>query len=209
MIEKINAELVKDILRNREKRIANIHKKMLGLYEQLKRIEQDSAEMASLPGIKADGMPGAKGTHMDLSDVFFSYKRQVYDRNEEVRRLMWVLSEKEELISRVWACFYALEDPFFSILQELYVENQLYQTVEESYEMSHKTFEKYRSEGIELIIRFYESGESVADLIQRHQTEVSFHNAHKKEPKKDGNEYDQISILGYLGADKKKGDNAI
>ena len=37
--------------------------------------------------------------------------------------MMWALSDQEETVSRVWACFYALEDPYFSILRAVYVEH--------------------------------------------------------------------------------------
>lgn len=197
MINTVNEEVVKDILRNKEKKIKNIHKKMLALYRELEASE-DMRARDVLPAIRTDGMPGVKGRHKDLGDILLGYQRQQCERNEEIRKMMWALSEQEETISRVWACFYALDDPYYSILQALYVENQLYQAVENSFDISHKTFEKYRQHGISLIMGFYESGESIADLMRRHQTEAVSKKKSMAKKEAENAEYGQISLMGYL-----------
>lgn len=143
-------------------------------------------------------MPGAKNRRKDLGDVLLEYERQQQRRNEEIRKMMCALTGQEEMINRIWACFYALDDPYYSILQQLYVENQLYQAVESSFDVSHKTFEKYRQHGLALIVGFYESGVSIADLMCRHQggTGTRKKQVEKKEP--ENGEYGQISLSGYL-----------
>ena len=158
----------------------------------------DILESVAYPSTGISGRPSGKGGHKDLGDVLVRYNRQLCNRNEEIRKIMWELVEEEDSISRVWACFYALNDPYYSILYALYVENQLYQTVEDSFDVSHKTFEKYRQRGMELLLRLYNSGESIAKLMRRHGTENS---SSKKEGKGRKNqadeEYEQISLLSF------------
>ena len=202
MNDKISEAAVKDILRNREKKINNIHKKMYALHKELGSTD-DVLETAALPAIKSDGMPGARGTHQDLSDVYLSYQKQLISRNEEIRKIMWSLVEEEERISRVWACFYALDDPYYSILNSIYVENQLYQTVENDFEMSHKTFEKNRQHAVSLIIKFFESGESIADLMNRYRTTDTRKTSKTKgKKKKQSNGYNQMSFFPDESEDK-------
>ena len=195
MNNKISEAAVKDILRNREKKIENIHKKMYSLHKELESTDE-VLEAAALPAVKSDGMPGSHGTHQDLSDVYITYQKQLKDRNEEIRKIMWALVEEEERISRVFACYYALDDPYYSILNAIYVENQLYQSVENDFEMSHKTFEKNRQHAILLIIKFYESGESIADLMNRYKTTDTKRPKNIRGKKKDQSSgYNQISFF--------------
>jgi len=202
MMQKVNEEMVKDILRNRDKKIGNIHQKMLALYQELEAAGNMQARDI-LPAIRMDGTPGQKGGHKGLGGVLLGYQWQQYKRSTEIRRMMWALSEQKETVNRVWACFYALEDPYYSILQAIYVENQLYQTVEDSYEFSHKTFEKHRQHGIELVIRFYESGEDIAELMRRHPDDVQKGKKEMAEEEPENNGYDQISLMGYLEGEGK------
>lgn len=184
---------VKDILQNREKKIENIHKKMLSLYQELGR-NDEVLETVAYPKSELKGMPGGKGNHKDLGDVLLQYNHQICNQNEEIRKIMWELVEEEDSISRLWACFYALNDPYYSILSALYVENQLYQTVENSFEMSHKTFEKYRRRGIELLLLFYNSDESIAKLMRSCSKEKTDRRQGKGKKEQKHNEYEQISL---------------
>ena len=122
------------------------------------------------------------------------YNRQICNRNEEIRKIMWELVEEEDSISRLWACFYALNDPFYSILNALYVENQLYQAVENNFDMSHKTFEKYRQRGIELLLLFYNSDESIAKLMRSYSKEKTDKRQGRGKKEQKHNGYEQISL---------------
>lgn len=166
----LNETEVKDILRYREQKIESIHKKMFSLHQEMKDSEEVLSTIA-LPAVKLREMPGGTGEHKDIGDLLVQYNRQLYQRNEELRKIMWELVEEEEAIGRLWACFHALGEPYYSILQALYVENQLYQAVESDFEGSHKTFEKYRQRGIKLLIGYYESGESIAEIMRRNSQE--------------------------------------
>lgn len=193
---------VKDILQNREKKIENIHKKMLSLYQELGR-NDEVLETVAYPKSELKGMPGGKGNHKDLGDVLFQYNHQLCNRNEEIRKIMWELVEEEDSISRLWACFYALNDPFYSILNALYVENQLYQAVENNFDMSHKTFEKYRQRGIELLLLFYNSDESIAKLMRSCSKEKTDRRQGKRKKEQKNSGYEQISLSSLEKKEKK------
>ena len=184
---------VKDILQNREKKIDNIHRKMISLYQELER-NDEVLETVAYPKTELSGMSGGKGTHKDLGDVLLQYNRQICNRNEEIRKIMWELVEEEDSISRLWACFYALNDPFYSILNALYVENQLYQAIENNFDMSHKTFEKYRQRGIELLLLFYNSDESIAKLMRSYSKEKTDKRQGRGKKEQKHNGYEQISL---------------
>lgn len=185
---------IKDILQNREKKIENIHKKMLNLYRELER-NDEVMESVAYPSAGLSGLPSGRGDHKDLGDVLLQYNRQLCNRNEEIRKIMWELVEEEDSISRLWACFYAINDPFYSILTALYVENQLYQVVEDSFDISHKTFEKYRQRGVGLLLRLYNSGESIAKLMRRHETESGSSKKQGKDRRNQEEGYEQINLL--------------
>lgn len=194
-MRKLSETQIKDILRNREQKIANIHKKMFSLYRELENTEE-IMETAAFPSTEISGMPGRKGGHKDLGDVLLKYNRQIYNRSEEIRKIMWELAEEEESISRLWACFHALGEPYYSILYALYVENQLYQAVEDEFGSAHKTFEKYRKQGIQTLLLIYGSGDSIAELMRRQKPELRG----KKKKKKGGahREYEQINLSALL-----------
>lgn len=137
---------------------------MFDLYREIEDTDNILRSIA-LPSIQIPDVPAQGQNYMDTGDVLLRYRRQLYERNQEVRQIMWGLAEEEESICRVWNCFYALKDPYYSILYALYVENQIYQTVEIDYGWSHKTFEKKRKHGIKQILKFYESDLTANQLI--------------------------------------------
>lgn len=161
----LNQTEIKDILRHREEKLANIHKKMFHLYKEIGDTDEILNAVAFSP-TALTGMPGGKGGHKDLGDVLLRYNWQIHQRNEDIRRIMWELVEEEDSISRVWACLHGLSDPYYSILHEVYVKNQLYQSVEERFNASHKTFERYRQRGMEQLAGYYNSGDCIAELMR-------------------------------------------
>lgn len=200
----IDEEMVKDILRERDREIKSIHEKMLSFYQELK--SSDSLlEAVALPALQGEaGMPSGKGGHKDLSDVLARYQRQLLAQDEEIRKIMWELAEQEKMVNRVWACFRALEEPYYSILHRMYVENQLYQAVEAGFGMSHKTFEKHRRQGIELVIWYYESGADIAELMRMRRgigpcrKKNKGNSREKPQERRSETGCGQISIAGYL-----------
>lgn len=187
---KMTEERVKNILRFRNSKLKNIHQKMISLYEDAN--DTDSVlETVALPAQNISGMPGARGEHKDLGNVLINYQNELYRRNAEIREMMWALSQEEQSINRVWACFHVLEEPFYDIIRRLYVVGELYQTVEHESGLTHSYFDKKRMEGLQLIIEYYESGESISNLMYKYRNKKK---SSKKEKKKMQNSFQQLSL---------------
>lgn len=187
---KMTEDRVKNILRFRNSKLKNIHQKMISLYEDAN--DTDSVlETVALPAQNISGMPGARGEHKDLGNVLINYQNELYRRNAEIREMMWALSQEEQSINRVWACFHVLEEPYYDIIRRLYVVGELYQTVEHESGLTHSYFDKKRMEGLQLIIEYYESGESISNLMYKYRSKKK---SSKKEKKKMQNSFQQLSL---------------
>lgn len=196
---KMTEDRVKNILRFRNSKLKNIHQKMISLYEDAN--DTDSVlETVALPAQNISGMPGVRGEHKDLGNVLINYQNELYRRNAEIREMMWALSQEEQSINRVWACFHVLEEPYYDIIRRLYVLGELYQTVEHESGLTHSYFDKKRMEGLQLIIEYYESGESISNLMYKYRSKKK---SSKKEKKKMQNSFQQLSLEDLL----MKGDN--
>lgn len=196
---KMTEDRVKNILRFRNSKLKNIHQKMISLYEDAN--DTDSVlETVALPAQNISGMPGARGEHKDLGNVLINYQNELYRRNAEIREMMWALSQEEQLINRVWACFHVLEEPFYDIIRRLYVVGELYQTVEHESGLTHSYFDKKRMEGLQLIIEYYESGESISNLMYKYRSKKK---SSKKEKKKMQNSFQQLSLEDLMKGDNK------
>ncbi|MCC2242580.1 hypothetical protein LKD47_09755 [Roseburia sp. CLA-AA-H204] len=196
---KMTEDRVKNILRFRNSKLKNIHQKMISLYEDAN--DTDSVlETVALPAQNISGMPGARGEHKDLGNVLINYQNELYRRNAEIREMMWALSQEEQSINRVWACFHVLEEPYYDIIRRLYVVGELYQTVEHESGLTHSYFDKKRMEGLQLIIEYYESGESISNLMYKYRNKKK---SSKKEKKKMQNSFQQLSLEDLMKGDNK------
>lgn len=196
---KMTEDRVKNILRFRNSKLKNIHQKMISLYEDAN--DTDSVlETVALPAQNISGMPGARGEHKDLGNVLINYQNELYRRNADIREMMWALSQEEQSINRVWACFHVLEEPFYDIIRRLYVVGELYQTVEHESGLTHSYFDKKRMEGLQLIIEYYESGESISNLMYKYRSKKK---SSKKEKKKMQNSFQQLSLEDLMNGDNK------
>lgn len=196
---KMTEDRVKNILRFRNSKLKNIHQKMISLYEDAN--DTDSVlETVALPAQNISGMPGARGEHKDLGNVLINYQNELYRRNAEIREMMWALSQEEQSINRVWACFHVLEEPYYDIIRRLYVVGELYQTVEHESGLTHSYFDKKRMEGLQLIIEYYESGESISNLMYKYRNRKK---SSKKEKKKMQNSFQQLSLEDLMKGDNK------
>lgn len=162
---KLTEQKVKSILRHKNEKLKDIREKRIQLYEMIADTDSVITSIA-LPSPELSELPTGKGNHRDMGDVLMKYQAELRKRNQELRSILWQLSEEEEGIIRTWTCFCALPDPYYGILKALYVDNQLYQTVEQDFGHSHKTFEQYRKRGIDSVIRYYESEMSVSRLLE-------------------------------------------
>lgn len=196
---KMTEDRVKNILRFRNSKLKNIHQKMISLYEDAN--DTDSVlETVALPAQNISGMPGARGEHKDLGNVLINYQNELYRRNAEIREMMWALSQEEQSINRVWACFHVLEEPYYDIIRRLYVVGELYQTVEHESGLTHSYFDKKRMEGLQLIIEYYESGESISNLMYKYRRKKK---SSKKEKKKMQNSFQQLSLEDLMKGNNK------
>lgn len=196
---KMTEDRVKNILRFRNSKLKNIHQKMISLYEDAN--DTDSVlETVALPAQNISGMPGARGEHKDLGNVLINYQNELYRRNAEIREMMWALSQEEQSINRVWACFHVLEEPYYDIIRRLYVAGELYQTVEHESGLTHSYFDKKRMEGLQLIIEYYESGESISNLMYKYRSKKK---SSKKEKKKMQNSFLQLSLEDLMKGNNK------
>jgi len=196
---KMTEDRIKNILRFRNSKLKNIHQKMISLYEDAN--DTDSVlETVALPAQNISGMPGARGEHKDLGNVLINYQNELYRRNAEIREMMWALSQEEQSINRVWACFHVLEEPYYDIIRRLYVVGELYQTVEHESGLTHSYFDKKRMEGLQLIIEYYESGESISNLMYKYRSKKK---SSKKEKKKMQNSFQQLSLEDLMKGNNK------
>jgi len=164
----ITADQAKEILINKERDLLAIDNKINLLYEEMMKLE-DGGELiraAALPGKPAGTAQSGNGGHKDNLDVLERYERQKRERSEEIRMQMWKLSEKADNIRHLWNCFLALEEPYYSILYELYIKKELYEPAQCSSGFSHRGFEQCRKNGLERLAGMYNSGYSALELME-------------------------------------------
>ena len=207
MKEQIDEQEIRDILRNRDQKLKVIEDKRTGLYQELNAI-QDMRPADVLPSAGPYGhITNIGSTRKDLDDVYENFQKQTRQRELAIREILWELKEREETILHVWDCLYILDEVYYSVLYGLYVEGLLYTTVEadhkKKYEISHMTFERYRKEGLELLMHYYNSGCSIPELMRMNKMTAT-HSGKRKGLKVEGSAgYTQISLLDLMGNEKQ------
>lgn len=198
-IKRLTEDEIKDILKHKEELIISIHDKMYMTKKEMSKTD-DIIEMASFPSSQLNDMPGGKGEHKDLSDVLLKYYKYLNRQKEEYNELFWILIQRELRIERVWMCFLLLDEPYYSYIKKLYVDNEKYETVERESGYAGSTFRKYRKEAIELIIYFYESDKSMTELMELSQKKLIEHEKIIIEEKDDSSDAEnhQISITDFM-----------
>ena len=142
---------VKEILRNREVLLTSIHQKMLIIEQDMAKTD-DMIETISLPTSFLSGMPKGSAKQKDLSDVYDNYRKIIKQRNEDYKTMFLELILQEQMIEQVWDAYMRLEEPYYSIINKMYVQSMLYATVESESGWSRQVFEKKRKKGIRLIV---------------------------------------------------------
>ena len=97
------------------------------------------------------------GDHSDLSDVIIDIEEHNADRRKELSRLIIHLNKQKKEIDKVWAGFLLLDEPYYDVINKLYVENGQYYNVQNDLKLSEGQFERYRKKGILMIISYVES----------------------------------------------------
>jgi hypothetical protein len=182
MSEQITEERIKMILSKREKMLrdrafatitgrertdhTDINEKVILLIKDLDRIDDDLITEKSIHAVSINMMPSAQGgVKKDLSDLIIKLQRDREERKNELYKMIRLLSDQEYMINRVWACFLALDDPYYTMLNQLYVENDLYEAVRQQFDMSPTTFERHRKKALTLIAEYVDSQLSVSEIM--------------------------------------------
>lgn len=147
----ITEKEIKHILRNREMLLLSIHQKMVAIEKDIEKTDDMIVSM-SLPTNTMSEMPRGSAKQKDLGDVYRNYKKILKQRNEDYKAMYWELILQEQLIEQVWDAYMRLEEPYYSIINQMYVQSMLYAAVERESGWSRQVFEKKRKKGMELIL---------------------------------------------------------
>jgi len=191
----ITEKQVKEILQNRSNMIAAIHTRMEYITKDIVQTD-DIINAVSLRSKRLSDLPTGKGGHQDIHKAFENYKALLHRRDREYAEAIESLISQEECIERVWISFNALETEEFTILNQLYVKNQLYAVVEKESELTHPIFEKKRKSAIRNIIRLYNSDledKYIFEIIESNRNCVS-----KLDSNAETDNY-QLSIADMIG----------
>ncbi|HBA63831.1 MAG TPA: hypothetical protein DCZ20_08245 [Lachnospiraceae bacterium] len=145
----ISVTYVKKALGDYKGRLADIHERIQELY----RLGNDSEGMIASLTFRKE--PEEK--QRDLSSLLLRHRAMMAEQEQEIRMEMWRLAEEEETLRRIWVCYRALNELHFKIIRRLYVEKELYASVERECGMSHGKFEKERSAAMKRIVELYHS----------------------------------------------------
>lgn len=145
----ISEENIKDILRNHDVKMNTINQKMEELTKEIETTD------ALLDALKLNVGEKVYGKDEGIGKVTTKYSKHLEQHSKDLQTIFDMLMEEKQVIQRVWNCFYALDEPYYTILYMLYVEQRLYKTVEAEYKWSHRVFERDRKKGISLIQQIY------------------------------------------------------
>lgn len=163
----MNEEYIKKLLIRSNGRLGEIHSRVYGLYKELQKAD-DLLESIVLRGNEFDTL-GIKPTRSKAPDMLLmldKHKELAEERSKEIRLEMWQLTDEQESINRIWACFQALDGKEYEYLEQLYVKNRPYKSVEAESGVSHGTFEKTRKRAIKRVLQLYESEMSNMQIIK-------------------------------------------
>lgn len=165
-INSISDAEIKNILFHRNMLLGRIRKRIKRLYDDLDMVDEliRSASIYS-PGEDRTG-GGSKGNRTDLLDVLLRYENLIREQKSETRVAFLKLAEEQEKINRVWVAYEALPDMEHEIVTELYVQRELYRTVEELSGLNHREFENTRKRAMKSIRTLYESGYSNMEIMR-------------------------------------------
>lgn len=159
----IDTDWIKKVLGSRKNLQEEIHEKMLSLYEELNDADE-RIRSASLP--EMGDFYGKSSKHRDLMDVLLKEENIYRQQEQEIREIMWKLTEDLESINRIWVCYQMLGNPAYEILRQMYVEKKLYSTVEKNMGINHRIFEETRKAAVGQILKLYNSPLSNRDIIK-------------------------------------------
>ncbi len=190
----ISEQFVKEVLRNKDAMLCTIRDKLCSINDEISNTDEYLKAVA-LSSHPISDMPSGSGKKRDVSDMYEEYKAKRKQWTGEYAELGRELIRQEEIILRVWRCFLALDEPYFSILNRIYVKKELYHTVQTESGVTLEPFEKRRKRGIETILQLYKSNisdEMLSSLGNRPKKQFK-----SAAPKEIAN---QLSLEDWLGA---------
>ena len=196
----ISENEIKNVLKNRNQIISTIHTRIEYLNRDIYHTS-DIIEAVSLRSKALSDMPRGGGGHKDLFAEYEKYHNLLDKRCAEYTVGIHQLILQEERVERLWICFSALDADAYNILYRLYVENELYQTVERESGLTHPIFEKKRKRAMQDIMRLYNS-----ELENGHIFELSLETSDVTQQKQDNmmkEHNQQITLLDILNDNKE------
>lgn len=151
----ITQNKVKTILKNKDSMLLDIDRKIAALVTELSN--DDMIKERCLSAVKLSQTSSKGCDHGDLSDVIIDIEEHNADRRKELSRLIIHLNKQKKEIDKVWAGFLLLDEPYYDVINKLYVENGQYYNVQNDLKLSEGQFERYRKKGILMIISYVES----------------------------------------------------
>lgn len=166
----INEDRIKKVLPDCQGLIEKNHKRIMKLYAEIDNTDNLIREI-SYKGVSHDKDGAFVAAASDLGEVMEKHMHMMKQRAREIRAEIWRLTEEIEEINRIWLCYQALREPEASIIHDLYVEKLPYKAAEKQCSFSHRTFEKYRKQGLMTIQNLYNSEQSNLEIITQGKKE--------------------------------------
>lgn len=147
----IAIEEIKEILKNKDIRLRSIRTKRLKLYEALAELVTEIERMNQVQ------------SEIYHAHAVFDIQRNKELLNRQKSELDALLDElyvEETKILEVWDCHMTLPEPYFTIVDKLYIKGFTYKQVEMESGYSHQPFENNRKNALLMIQSRYEQRES-------------------------------------------------
>lgn len=157
-------DYVKMVLGNRKVILNENRKRFRKLSHELGNIDLAVQETVYMKK-NTEEIKVTENHYSDLSDILLRQRRIYKEQSRELRTELIRLMDEQEAINRIWRCFSVLEGKEREYLFKLYVQKELYKTVEQTSGVSHKTFEKIRKKGMIRIINLYNSNLTNLEII--------------------------------------------
>lgn len=157
---------VKTILYSYDSRCREIHERILATYLEAQRTDKFVYEM-SIVSPAINGMPKQKGAVRDLYSVFAKHNANLEERLREAMQGILRLTDEEEALNRVWACYKALCGEEFDVLTRLYVERKPWKAVARDKNISNGTLSRIQKRAINKLLDMYYSDFSITEINGR------------------------------------------
>lgn len=153
-MSQINENKIKDILRNRNKKIDYIDRQIKEMHIDLAKIDD-------------------KIKKFDMSTYGFQMRKRLEAQKRIYEEQLNIYLNQRQQIERVWTCLRNMsvtEIEEFTVLQALYIKSDMFDTVRESMCMRKKDFCNLRIRAIKHIIELYNSQDSDLEILHSVET---------------------------------------